>query len=160
MLLAALALPPVGPARAQQPAAEPPLAANQPPVPYSPTMGDLMNTLVQPRHAKLGLAGQAQNWALAAYALREIRQATAAISKTIPRWRGYPVPDLFEAALGEPISTLQSAIQQQEPEKFKAAYTALTQGCNACHATTNHAFVVIKPPDASAFPNQDFGGRR
>jgi len=162
MLLAALILPGSREAGlAQQPAApEPPLAANMPPVPYTPTMGDLMNTLVQPRHAKLGLAGQAQNWPLAAYALREIRQAAAAISKAIPRWRGYPVPDMFDAALGEPLDGLQSAIQQQEPEKFKSAYEALTQGCNACHANANHPFVVIKSPDASAFPNQEFGTRR
>ena len=31
---------------------------------------------------------------------------------------------------------------------------------NACHATTDHPFVVIKAPDASAFPNQDFEPKR
>jgi len=36
----------------------------------------------------------------------------------------------------------------------------LTEGCNACHATTDHAFVVIKVPSASAFPNQDFETKR
>ncbi len=35
------------------------------PVPYAMTMGDMMNTLVQPRHAKLGIAGHAGNWPLA-----------------------------------------------------------------------------------------------
>ena len=116
-LLAALALLGSGDAGSAQPAAQgPPIAANAPPVPYTPTMGDLMNTLVQPRHAKLGLAGQAQNWPLAGYALREIRQAVAVIGKAIPRWRGLPVPDLFEAALSEPLKEVQTAIQQQEPE--------------------------------------------
>ena len=38
----------------------------------------------------------------------------------------------------------------------REAYGRLTQGCNACHATTDHSFVVIKAPDASPFPNQDF----
>lgn len=38
-----------------------PLAA-----PFNPSFGDLMNTLVQPRHAKLGLIGKEQNWTLAA----------------------------------------------------------------------------------------------
>lgn len=138
----------------------PPIAANAPPVPFQMTMGDMMNTLVQPRHAKLGLAGQAQNWPLAAYAIREVQQAFTAISKSIPRWRGLPVPDLVEAAVGQPIKDVASAIKEQEVEKFNAAYNELTQGCNACHTTADHPFVVIKKPDASAFPNQDFGGRR
>ena len=70
-----------------------------PPAPYVMTMGDMMNTLVQPRHAKLGLAGHAGNWPLAAYALVEIRQAFAGIVKAQPKFRGYPVADLADAAL-------------------------------------------------------------
>jgi len=54
------------------------------------TMGDMMDTLVQPRHAKLGLAGRAANWPLAAYALAEIREVFAGITKAMPRFRGLP----------------------------------------------------------------------
>jgi hypothetical protein len=126
------------------------------PVPYVMTMGDMMNTFVQPRHAKLGLAGRAENWPLAAYALVEIRQTFAGIIKAQPRFRGMPVPELVDAALGEPMRAVDAAIKQQAPEKFTAAYDQLTQGCNACHASLDHPFVVIKVPDASAFPNQEF----
>ena len=38
------------------------VAIAQTPPPYQPGMGDLMVTIVQPRHLKLGLAGQARNW--------------------------------------------------------------------------------------------------
>jgi hypothetical protein len=39
----------------------------------------------------------------------------------------------------------------------KAACDAAVEvGCNACHATTDHSFIVIKAPEASAFPNQEF----
>jgi hypothetical protein len=48
------------------PPASPAAPANATPVPYTMTMGDMMNTLVEPRHAKLGLAGRAENWPLAA----------------------------------------------------------------------------------------------
>ncbi len=34
--------------------------------------------------------------------------------------------------------------------------TSSRQGCNACHMELDHPYVVIKTPDASAFPNQDF----
>lgn len=133
-------------------------AANAP-VPFQMSMGDMMNTLVQPRHAKLGLAGKAENWPLAGYAIREVQQAFTAISKSIPRWRGLPVPALVEAAVDQPIKAVAAAIKQQDAQQFATAYGQLTQGCNACHATADHPFVVIKEPDASNFPNQDFGTR-
>jgi len=128
-------------------------------VPYVMTMGDMMNTLVQPRHAKLGLAGRAENWPLAAYALVEIRQVFAGIIKAQPRFRGLPVAELVDAALKEPLDAVDAAIKQHDPKKFAAAYDQLTQGCNACHASVDHPFVVIKAPDAAAFTNQDFGAR-
>jgi hypothetical protein len=137
--------------------APPPDAA---PAPYVLTMGDMMNTLVQPRHAKLGLAGRSGNWPLAAYALVEIRQSFAGIVKAQPRFRGYPVAELVDAALGEPLRAVDAAIKQRDPEKFAAAYDRLTQGCNACHASVDHAYVVIKAPDASAFPDQAFDARQ
>jgi len=145
------------PLTAQQPA--PPNPADAAPVPYALSMGDMMNTLVQPRHAKLGLAGRAENWPLAAYALVELRQVFAGIKKAQPRFRGLPVAELVDAALNQPMNAVEAAVKQQDAKKFAAAYDQLTQGCNACHQAVDHPFVVIKPPDASAFPNQDFKPR-
>jgi hypothetical protein len=141
-------------ARAQQ-------ATPQPaPVPYVLSMGDMMNTLVQPRHNKLGLAGRAGNWPLAAYTLVEIRQAFAGIVKAQPKFRGYPVAEFADAALKQPLAAVDDAIKAQDPKKFAAAYDRLTQGCNACHTSLDHPFVVIKVPDASAFPDQDFNAAK
>ena len=67
-----------------------------------------------------------------------------------------PVVELVDAAMKEPLNALDAAIKAHDPQKFAAAYDRLSQGCNACHASVDHPFVVIKPPDASAFPNQDF----
>jgi hypothetical protein len=128
------------------------------PTPYAMTMGDMMSTLIQPRHAKLGLAGRAGNWPLAAYALVEIRQAFAGIAKAQPKFHGYPVADLADAALKQPLAAVDDAIKAQDAKKFATAYDQLTQGCNACHGSLDHPFVVIKVPDASAFPNQEFSG--
>ena len=149
----------VGTALSQTAQQAPPNGAAAAPVPYAMTMGDMMNTLIQPRHAKLGLAGRAGNWPLAAYALVEIRQSFAGIVKAQPRFRGLPVAELVDAALKEPLAAVAAAIKLRDPQKFAAAYDRLTQGCNACHVSVDHPFVVIKPPDASAFPNQDFDAR-
>ena len=124
--------------------------------PYVMTMGDMMNTLIQPRHAKLGLAGHAQNWALAAYAAALIRQSFAGIVKAQPTFGGMPVGELFDAALAPPLNAVDAAIKAQDPQKFAAAYDQLSQGCNACHIELSHPFVVIQTPNASAFANQDF----
>jgi hypothetical protein len=134
--------------------------ANTGPVPYVMGMGDLMNTLIQPRHAKLGLAGRAENWALANYALSELRQVFERIGKAVPKFRGMPVPDLIDAALTAPLGAVEAAIREKDPKKFAAAFDQATQGCNACHITLDHPYVVIKTPDASAFPNQEFGPPR
>jgi hypothetical protein len=152
------------PPAAQQPAGSVP--ANSAPAggaaaaPYVMTMGDMMSTLIQPRHTKLGLAGQMENWVLAGYAATEIRQAFAGIVKAQPKFGGMPVGELVDVAINPPLKVVDTAIKQQDAKQFAAAYDQLTQGCNACHMELNHPYVVIKTPDASVFPNQDFGPKR
>jgi hypothetical protein len=151
-LVAFMALP-------QRSIAEPaePRAADAEPAPFNPQMSALMSMLIQPRHAKLGLAAKAENWALAGYAFRELKQGFAVIGRAVPRWKGLPVPDLIDAAMTPHFAVLDFAIKAGEPSQFAQAYEKMTQGCNNCHATTDHAFVVIKVPDgSSAFPNQEF----
>jgi hypothetical protein len=158
-VLAALSLAgAAGAASAQTAPVAPP--ANTTPVPYVMGMGDLMNTLIQPRHAKLGLAGRAENWAVANYALSELRQVFERIGKAVPKFRGMPVPDLIDAALTAPLGAVEAAIREKDPKKFAAAYDQMTQGCNACHIELDHPYVVIKTPDVSVFPNQDFTPQR
>ena len=134
--------------------------ADATPAPYNPMMGDLMNILIQPRHIKLWLAGQQENWALAGYALKEIKQSFARIAAGIPQLNGAPVADLIETAVGEPIATLDFAIKAGEPRQFAENYRKLTAGCNSCHASTGHPYIVIKVPAGAAFANQDFQPKR
>jgi hypothetical protein len=129
---------------------------NAQPQPFHPGMGALMSMLIQPRHAKLGLAGKAENWPLAAYALRELKQGFAVVAKAVPRFRGRPVAELVDSAVGQPITLIDFAIKLRYPSQFNDAYGQLTAGCNACHASNEHPFVVIKVPELSAFPDQDF----
>jgi hypothetical protein len=129
----------------------PPLAT-----PFNPSMGDLMNTLVQPRHAKLGLIGKEQNWTLAAYESHQLKDALSNIAKLRPRFRNQSVADLVEAMTGDAIKALDQAIAVGDSLGFTEAYSRLTAGCNSCHAALDHAYVVINAPDQSAFLNQDF----
>jgi hypothetical protein len=126
--------------------------------PY-PTVGDLMNGIVQPRHAKLGLAGAAQNWPLAAHMLHALSQSFENISRVRPTWRDLSLPYMFESTVDTPLKAVGAAIDAHDPQKFKAAYARLTAACNLCHTVAQHPFIVIKVPDRSEFPNQDFRAR-
>lgn len=135
---------------------EQPRAADAKPAPFNPQMAALMIMLIQPRHEKLWLAGKEENWALAGYALQELKQGFGVISRAVPRWNGLPVPDLIDAAVAPTFAVIDFAIKAGEPHQFKQSFEKLTQGCNNCHTTAERAFIVIKTPEASSFSNQEF----
>ena len=60
--------------------------SGNPPPAYRPGLGDLMTMTVQPRHLKLGLAGQERNWAFAAYALHELEESFERVARVWPKW--------------------------------------------------------------------------
>ena len=78
------------------------------------------------------------------------------------------VPALTDLAPGGVSDVIQQGkpypmvfFEVSEPRQFGEGYAKLTTGCNACHGTTDHPFVVIKAPDsAAAFSNQDFRLKR
>jgi hypothetical protein len=135
----------------------PPAAAAQTPPPFRPGMGDLMLTTVQPRHLKLGLAGQARNWDYADFAVHELEESLENVGKYIPKWRELDIVRLIEATVNQPLEAVEKAVKAKDAAAFDAAYRQLTGACNACHATANLPAIAIKVPDgSSAFPNQEF----
>lgn len=123
---------------------------------YVPGIGDMMNSLVQPRHARLWLAGHAGNWDLAVFAHRALQQALQTVGTVQPKYRNLTVPEMVESMTGEAMRDLDDAIRARDPKKFETAFNDLTDGCNSCHTALNLPFIVIKTPEASPFPNQDF----
>jgi hypothetical protein len=51
-----------------------------------------MTALVQPRHIKLGLAGNEQNWPYAAYELDQLRETFADLAEILPKYRDSSIP--------------------------------------------------------------------
>src|SRR5262245_62904918 len=100
MVVAALALFATAAMWSGRTAAQSPFGdANAEPAPFNPQMAALMSMLIQPRHTKLALAGKAENWPLAGYMLKELRQGFAVVSKAVPRSTSRPVADLVDAAV-------------------------------------------------------------
>jgi hypothetical protein len=136
-------------------------AAAQPPAPppFQPGLGDLMTAFVQPRHIKLGLGGQARNWEYAAYEWDELNETFQLIEKQVPRYHDIAMSDLLQM-VKEPMSALQAAIKARDGGQFDAAYGRLTDGCNACHQSTDHKMVVVQVPRAAMFPDQNFAPQK
>jgi len=133
-------------------------AAPQGPAPqaYRPGLGDLMTMTVQPRHIKLGLAGREKNWSFAAYELHELEESFERIVRVWPMYRKTNIAELMVATTKEPMDAVSQAIKSADAARFDEAYARLTATCNACHQSTERAFVVIQVPQASPFPDQDF----
>jgi hypothetical protein len=126
--------------------------------PFHPGLGDLMTALVQPRHTKLGLAGMAQNWDYAAYELDELRETFELVGKQILKQGNLSIPQTIAATVKQPMDALDTAIKARDPAGFTKAYADLTDACNACHKSADHAMIVIQVPTAggTAFPDQNF----
>ena len=147
ILTAATALAMLGSGHAQAPVTPPN---------YRPGLGDLMTMTVQPRHTKLGLAGQEKNWVYAAYELHELEESFERAVRVWPMYRKVNIAELLPATTREPMEAVAAAIKTADAAKFAEAYGRLTATCNACHQATERGFVVIQAPKASSFSDQDF----
>ena len=123
---------------------------------YRPGLGDLMTMTVQPRHLKLGLAGQEKNWAYAKYELHELEESFERVAHVWPKWREVAIADTILATTKEPMEAVEAAVKAGDAAKFADAYGRLTATCNACHQSSNVGMIVIQVPKASPFANQDF----
>lgn len=126
--------------------------------PYHPGLGELMTAFVQPRHVKLGFAGQERNWPYAAYELGELQETFDDIGKLVPTHDGRPTPPMIASTVEQPMTALGKAIAAKDAAAFTKAYGDLTASCNACHQSFGHPMIVIRVPGGapSPFPDQDF----
>ena len=115
-----------------------------------------MTMTVQPRHIKLGLAGREKNWAYAAYELHELEESFERVARHSPQWRKKPIADMMRSLTKEPMAALEQAIKSADASRFTTAYAQLTDSCNTCHQGAEVGMIVIRAPEASTFPDQDF----
>ncbi len=111
-------------------------------------VADLM-VAAQFRHIKIWFAGKLKNWRLAAYELDLMKsklQEAAKLSVTIP------APDLTI----KPMQSLREAIEKKDSGAFAAAYTELTNACDACHRAVDRGFISIQVPVTSPFSDEQF----
>ncbi len=125
------------------------------PEPYAPGLGEFMSS-IQMRHVKLWFAGRAQNWALAAYELDELKEAFEDAAKYQPYFKGKPIAKLIGEVTGEPMASLEKTVASKDGAGFVKAMDGLTDACNSCHRSTGYGFIVIQRPVSRPLTNQRF----
>src|SRR5712691_2986842 len=83
--------------------------------PYTPGLGEIM-TLQQMRHAKLWLAGQAGNWNLAAYEIKELGEGFDDILLYHPTHEESPVApkDAIPRMMTAPVADLRAVVVKKD----------------------------------------------
>jgi hypothetical protein len=124
---------------------------------YTPGLGEIMAQSAS-RHVKLWLAGQAQNWDLAAYEVDELYEGFEEIGKYHPTHKQIKqtLPKLIAQYLDQPLAGLEQAIKDKNQQDFVKYYDELTVGCNTCHQATEFGFNVVSRPTFNPFSNQLF----
>ncbi len=128
---------------------------------YAPGLGEIM-TLQQMRHTKLWLAGEAANWDLADYEIKELGEGFDDVVKFHPTHEDAPVApkDAIPRMVTGPVNDLQAAIMKKDRKAFEDGYDALTKACNDCHQAMNFGFNVVQRPATNPYPNQVFTPKR
>ena len=111
-------------------------------------LGEIM-AMQQMRHIKLWFAGRAGNWALADYEMGELGEGFEDVNKLLGG-------DTVDKMVGEPIKALQKAIEDKNRTAFTTAYDKLSAGCNNCHRSLDHGFIVIQRPALLPYSDQVF----
>jgi hypothetical protein len=113
-----------------------------------PSISDIM-TKQQMRHIKLWFAGSVGNWPLADYELDELKDGFDALNEQLGG-------NTVGAAVGMPLAAAGKAIDAKDRAAFLTAFDKLTAGCNSCHHTLDHAFIVIRRPTLLPYSDQSF----
>lgn len=117
-----------------------------------PGLGEIM-TLQQLRHIKLWFAGHAGNWPLADYEIGELNEGFEDVSRLLGG-------DIVKQHVGVPLAALQKAVDGKSSVAFAAAFDSLSAGCNACHHTLDHGFIVIQRPALLPYSDQAFAPQK
>jgi hypothetical protein len=120
--------------------------------PYQPSLSDIM-AKQQERHIKLWFAGQAGNWPLADYEIGELGDGFDDVGKMLGG-------DIVKQHVGAALGALQKAVEAKDSAAFAEAFDKLSGGCNACHHTLDHAFIVIGRPTTLPYSDQVFSPRK
>ena len=107
----------------------------------------------QMRHIKLWFAGTAGNWPLADYEIDGLKEGFDDVANLLG-------DDVAQQHVGDAMAELEKSVEAKNRDNFVVAFDKLSAGCNACHATLDHAFIVVQRPALLPYSNQNFSPQR
>ena len=105
------------------------------------------------RHIKLWFAGTAGNWPLADYEIDGLKEGFDDVAKLLG-------DDVAQQHVGDAMAELEKSVDAKNRDNFVVAFDKLSAGCNACHRTLDHAFIVIQRPALLPYSNQKFSPQK
>jgi hypothetical protein len=69
---------------------------------------------------------------------------------------GVALAPIVKSIAEREIPGLDAAIRARDAARFAGVFDALTAGCNGCHQSAKHAFIVIQRPASLPCSNQSF----
>jgi len=122
---------------------------------WQPGLGEFMQG-IQHHHAALYFAGQAANWELASFELKELEEGFHDANTYVPLHEGVNVKELLDSIVPPATKPLHEAIVTGDKSKFTAGFQVLTVACNACHAAAKVPFLEIIEPTGLPTVNQKY----
>ena len=107
----------------------------------------------QIRHIKLWFAGTAGNWPLADYEIDGLKEGFDDVAKLLG-------DDVAQQHVGSAMAELEKSVDAKNRDNFVIAFDKLSGGCNACHTTLDHAFIVIQRPALLPYSSQNFAPQK
>jgi hypothetical protein len=107
----------------------------------------------QMRHIKLWFAGDAGNWPLADYEFDALKDGFDDVGRLVG-------DDIVREHVAGAVSALEKSIDAKDRDAFVRAFDQLSESCNACHRTLDHAFIVIQRPALSPYSDQNFSPQK
>lgn len=141
----------------------PPPPTTEPAAEEADELAHLMG-YIQRYAEKLYFAGSSGNAPLAAFYVEELAETFGEVEQgayvEAERELGEIVRTTFRPALDGVEAAIADQAMGPDPDAaratFDARYADLVRACNACHETTNHAFIRIVVPEQNRFSNQAF----
>jgi hypothetical protein len=102
-------------------------------------------------HYKVWYAGRSQNWRLADYEMKLLKDS---FHDAMAFYPGLAQADM--TTMEKSAAQVDTAIKTKDKAAFVRAFAELTAACNSCHKAQGYGFIVVRLPTASPHRNQIF----
>jgi hypothetical protein len=117
---------------------------------FKPRLSGIMSA-TQFLQYKVWYAGKSQNWRLADYEMKLLKDS---FQDAVTFYPGLAQADM--TIMDKSAAQVDAAIKTKDRAAFVRSFAQLTETCNSCHQSQGYGFIVVRMPTASIHRNQIF----